>query len=235
MKMQGSHMAEPLGARFVEALAVKDFTRVASLLHPEVDFRAMSPGRFWEANTATQVIEEILRSWFEDSDEVDELLEVDTTVVADCQRVGYRLAASNLEGRFLVEQQAYYETSDGSITWMRVLCSGWRPIAAGLPGMAKETPAIPGPRQHSLSPARRRDRLAAWLPAADVTQASTNCDNTGSGRLPWSRTAAWKSRMSQAAPSRARAWSRSRNISRWPTRYQSVSTNWDRNSGRPSG
>ncbi len=80
-------MSGPLGARFVRALAAKDFARVASLLHPEVDFRGMTPG--------------------------------------------YRLAVSNPQGSFLVEQQAYYETGAGSITWMRVLCSGYRPVAAG--------------------------------------------------------------------------------------------------------
>jgi len=90
----------------------------------------MTPGRCWEANTATQVIEEILRSWFEDGDQIDELLQVDTSRVADRERVGYRLAVSNSEGSFLVEQQAYYETGDGSITWMRMLCSGFRPVAA---------------------------------------------------------------------------------------------------------
>jgi hypothetical protein len=128
--VEDRHVAASLGERFVQALAAKDFDRVASLLHPEVDFRGMTPGRCWEANTATQVIEEILRSWFEDGDQIDELLQVDTSRVADRERVGYRLAVSNSEGSFLVEQQAYYETGDGSITWMRMLCSGFRPVAA---------------------------------------------------------------------------------------------------------
>ena len=123
-------MAASLGEMFAQALAVKDFDRIAALLHPEVDFRGMTPGRFWEAGTAVQAIDEILRSWFEDSDHIDELLQVDTSRVADRERVGYRLAVTNPDGSFLVEQQAYYETTDGSITWMRVLCSGYRPIAA---------------------------------------------------------------------------------------------------------
>ena len=123
-------MTGPLGARFVRALAAKDFAQVASLLHPEVDFRGMTPGRCWQADTATQVVDEVLRSWFEDSDQIDELLQLDTARLVDRERVGYRLAVSNPEGSFLVEQQAYYETSNGSITWMRVLCSGFRPVAA---------------------------------------------------------------------------------------------------------
>jgi hypothetical protein len=124
-------MSGPLGARFVRALAAKDFARVASLLHPEVDFRGMTPGRCWEAGTATQVVDEVLRSWFDDHDQIEELLGLDTARLVDRERVGYRLAVSNPQGSFLVEQQAYYETGAGSITWMRVLCSGYRPVAAG--------------------------------------------------------------------------------------------------------
>jgi hypothetical protein len=127
-------MATPLGATFARALAARDHAQVTSLLHPEVDFGAMTPGRCWQAHTATQVVDEILRSWFDDNDQIDEVLQVDTTWVADRERVGYRLAVSNPDGRFLVEQQAYYETSNGSITWMRVLCSGFRPAAAAVTG-----------------------------------------------------------------------------------------------------
>ena len=87
----------------------------------------MTPGRFWEASTATQVVDEVLRCWFEDSDQIDEVLEVDTTRVADRERLGYRLVVSNPDGRFIVEQQAYYETSDGLISWMRAMCSGLGP------------------------------------------------------------------------------------------------------------
>jgi len=127
-------MAASLGERFARALAAKDFDRLVSLLHPEVDFRGMTPGRFWEASNAVQAVDEIVRSWFEDSDQIDELLQVETSRVADRERVGYRLAVSNPDGSFIVEQQAYYETSDGSITWMRVLCSGYRPADAGAAG-----------------------------------------------------------------------------------------------------
>jgi hypothetical protein len=32
------------------------------------------------------------------------------------------------DGRFLVEQQAYIGERDGKIDWMRVVCSGYRPV-----------------------------------------------------------------------------------------------------------
>ena len=37
-------MAGSLGESFARALAVKDFDQIASLLHPDVDFRGMTPG-----------------------------------------------------------------------------------------------------------------------------------------------------------------------------------------------
>jgi hypothetical protein len=45
-----------LGERFVRALAAKDFAGVAAVLHPQVDFRGMTPGRFWEATGPDQVV-----------------------------------------------------------------------------------------------------------------------------------------------------------------------------------
>jgi hypothetical protein len=60
-----------LGERFARALAAKDFAQVTDLLHPEVDFRGMTPGRFWEATGPAQVIDEVLTSWFEDQDRID--------------------------------------------------------------------------------------------------------------------------------------------------------------------
>jgi len=31
-------------------------------------------------------------------------------------------------GEYLVEQQAYYDTEGDQISWMRVLCAGYRPV-----------------------------------------------------------------------------------------------------------
>ena len=36
-----------LGSQFVAALAAKDTDRLVALFAPNVDFRAMTPGRFW--------------------------------------------------------------------------------------------------------------------------------------------------------------------------------------------
>jgi hypothetical protein len=116
-----------LGIAFAEAFAAKDYDRFRELAHPEIDFRGLTPNRFWEAQDAEAVISEIFPLWLEPSDEVEALEHVETDMVADRERVGYRLRVINPDGRFVVEQQAYLAERDGRIGWMRVLCSGFRP------------------------------------------------------------------------------------------------------------
>jgi hypothetical protein len=125
--------AQDLGHRFAAALASKDAGALTSLFADEVDFRGLTPGRLWEAQTPAAVVGEvILGTWFGPTDVVERVERVDTGVVSDRCRLGYRLRISNPEGRWLVEQQAYLGLTDGKITWMRVVCSGYRP-AAGQP------------------------------------------------------------------------------------------------------
>jgi hypothetical protein len=122
-------MQEPttLGADFAAALAAKDSDRILELMHPEIDFRGMTPSRFWEAADREAVLSVLLRQWFEESDEIEALERLESDAFADRERVGYRFSVRNPDGRFLVEQQAYLSGRDGRIGWMRVLCSGYRP------------------------------------------------------------------------------------------------------------
>jgi hypothetical protein len=117
-----------LGASFAESLAAKDFDAIRDLLHPEVDFRGLTPRKDWEASDPDAVIGSVLSTWFEDSDEIEELVQVETDAFADRERVAYRFRVRNPEGVFLVEQQVYLSERDGRIGWMRTLCSGYRPI-----------------------------------------------------------------------------------------------------------
>jgi hypothetical protein len=119
-----------LGASYAAALAAKDFDRIRDLLHPEVDFRGLTPRRNWEPSDPDSVIGSVLRQWFEDSDEIEELRHVETDAFADRERVGYRFLVRNPEGLFEVEQQVYIAERDGRIGWMRTVCSGFRPVAA---------------------------------------------------------------------------------------------------------
>jgi hypothetical protein len=119
------------GERFVRALAAKDFERLAGLLDPAIDFRGMTPNGFWQASGPAEVVDQVLRRWFEDQDVIEAVVALDTGRVADRDRVAWRFAVATPDGPHLVEQQAYYETSGGRISWMRVLCSGFRPAPPG--------------------------------------------------------------------------------------------------------
>ena len=121
------HEITTLGTAFAHALAGKDSTRMLDLIHPEVDFRALTPSRAWEADERDAVIEVLFEHWFEPTDEIRALQTLETDSFADRERVGYRFDVSSPDGDFVVEQQAYLSERDGQIGWMRVVCSGFRP------------------------------------------------------------------------------------------------------------
>ena len=88
---------------------------------PDVGFRgACSPNRIWEAADVDGV-DDILQQWFEPSDDLEEIVSIDTDSSADRARVAYRFRGRNPDGRFMVEQQAYYAEQDGQIAWMRIM------------------------------------------------------------------------------------------------------------------
>lgn len=119
---------QTLGATFARALAAKDFDRIAELMDPAIEFRALTPRKNWEAGDPGTVVSEVLRKWFDDSDEIQSLDRLETDGFADRERVGYRFSGTNEDGPFVLEQQAYLSARDGRIVWMRVLCSGYRPV-----------------------------------------------------------------------------------------------------------
>ena len=117
-----------LGRRFVEAVAIKDAEAVGAVLHPEVDFRALTPNRFWEAHDRDAVLEILFGSWFEPHDEL-ELVLMQSDAFADRQQIRFRFRGRSRDVPMIVEQQAYLTERDGLIGWMRVVCSGQRPSA----------------------------------------------------------------------------------------------------------
>jgi hypothetical protein len=140
------------GAAFARALAAKDAATMRGLLADEIDFRALTPGRYWSATSPGQAVDEIiLGHWFAAGDVITRLMFATTGRVAECQHVAYRLRVRNDDGDFLVEQQAYYTVADDNrIDWMRILCAGYRrapddgPEPA--PGYAEACVTTPGGR-----------------------------------------------------------------------------------------
>jgi hypothetical protein len=111
----------------VDAIVARDFPRARNLLHPDIDFRAMTPNRVWEADGPAGV-EGVLRAWFEHPER--EIVRVDPTrpaSVEDTVRVGWRVHGTDASGPFVYEQQAFVREHGGQVVWMRVMCSGPRP------------------------------------------------------------------------------------------------------------
>lgn len=114
--------------RFVHALAQRDRAELLELLAPDVDFRGMTPGRFWEATEAEDLVDRVLFTWFEEQDVVRQVLALDRDWMADREHVSYRFSVDTPDGRHLVEQQAYLSVDDGRIAWLRIMCSGFRKV-----------------------------------------------------------------------------------------------------------
>ncbi len=127
-----STAAATLGEQFARSLLSKNWGGVAAVLDGHVDFRGLTPEKQWEGAEATTVIDGVLKQWFEASDDVYEILAIDSDRVVDRQRVVYRARVRNDDGDFVCEQTAYYDTAEGRITKLRILCSGFLP-AAGRP------------------------------------------------------------------------------------------------------
>jgi hypothetical protein len=127
--------AEPASvtSEFVDAILLRDFSRACSLLHPDIDFRAMTPNRVWEADDPAGV-EQVLRAWFEHpARDVERVDPTEPASVEDTLRVGWRVHGSDADGPFIYEQQAYVREDDGQVVWLRVMCSGPRPAGSVLP------------------------------------------------------------------------------------------------------
>jgi hypothetical protein len=122
-------MSMQIGERFARAVAAKDAPALLGLLAPEVDFRAMTPVRFWESNSAVEVVDDVVfGKWFEPTDLIESIEGIENDVVVDRERVGYRFRVTNADGAFVVEQQAYLGVQDDRIAWLRIMCTGYRPV-----------------------------------------------------------------------------------------------------------
>ncbi len=120
--------------RFTAALAARDPAALRLLFGSELDFRGLTPGRLWEASTPDALVNDvILGAWFEPGDVIDRIESVQAGQVGTRTRIGYQLHVTNASGSFTVEQQAFLDLTDGKITWLRVLCSGFVPSPLAVP------------------------------------------------------------------------------------------------------
>jgi hypothetical protein len=117
----------------VAALAAKDAAGLRALLADQAQFRALTPRRLYEASTGDGVVDIIVGTWFAgeriDAVEATEASTIESLCGDARHRIGYRLRGTGPDGQFIVEQQAFYQLTDGRITWMRLACSGFLPVS----------------------------------------------------------------------------------------------------------
>ena len=117
-----------VGGVFLEALANRNFGRLAAILAPDVRFRAMlPPGPMnWEG---AETVSEVFGSWFKDADDF-ELIDATVGEVGGRLHLSWRVRVRPAPfgigaGWHLIEQQAYADASD-VIDAIDLLCSGFR-------------------------------------------------------------------------------------------------------------
>ena len=119
-----------IGERFARALSNRDHDGLKCLLAEQVDFRAMTPSRFWESSDPAVVVDEtILGTWFSPARGSVELVALQVDSVGPVDRVGYRLELEGPDGHLQVEQQAYLRSEGGRVEWLRIMCTGFLPVA----------------------------------------------------------------------------------------------------------
>ena len=116
-----------LGDAWVHAIAAGDEDALLAVLAPSVDFGALTPGAAWEASTSADAVAIVLGRWFAAPRRIESVELVERGTVGDRERTGYRFLASTPDGVAVIEQQAYFEVVGDRITWIRILCSGFRP------------------------------------------------------------------------------------------------------------
>jgi len=97
------------GERFARSFLAKDWSKVAEVLDPEIDFRGLTPGQPWQASSAQGLIDDVLSQWLGPDDDVHEIVDVGTDNVC--------------------EQTAYFDQDGDRIKKLRILCTGLIPMS----------------------------------------------------------------------------------------------------------
>ncbi len=119
---------ETLGARLAAAIEVRDRTALRNLFATPVQFRAVTPSRFWDAETPSDVADIVLGTWFDEGKQITEVSLVEDDTVGDISKISYRMSVATESGPTVIEQVAYYAVQDDRITHLRLVCSGFRSV-----------------------------------------------------------------------------------------------------------
>src|SRR4051794_4980907 len=105
-----------LGARMARAVGGKDASTLRALFATPVVFRAVTPRRFWDAETAVDVVDIVRGPCFRPDRTVPEITLLEPDVVGDVQKVSSRRRVPQPSGPATIEQVAYYTEQDGRVT-----------------------------------------------------------------------------------------------------------------------
>ena len=121
---------ETLGGRLAAAIATRDQAALHDLFSTPVQFRAVTPRRFWDAETPAEVADIVLGTWFDQSKTTTHVDVVQDDAIGDTQKISYRMSVGTSTGPTVIEQVGYYTQRDGRITHLRLVCSGFQPAQA---------------------------------------------------------------------------------------------------------
>jgi TusA-related sulfurtransferase len=110
----------------VQALALRDRATLLAHLSDDVVLKALLPRRYVEHSGPTAVADEML-GWFEEVPEIV-VRHCEVERVADVWHAGFQFGLLGLAPEHVVEQHAYCTVADGTVTTIRLLCSGFRPV-----------------------------------------------------------------------------------------------------------
>ena len=117
--------AAPLGERLAMAIAGRDRAGLRGLFTTPVRFRAVTPRRFWDAETPIGVEDIVFGTWFPDSMTVTDVRMLERDPIGTTGTFGYRLSVDTREGPTVVEQVGYSQVTDGLMSDVRLVCSGF--------------------------------------------------------------------------------------------------------------
>ena len=120
---------ETLGARFAAAIEARDRTALRGLFATPVEFRAVTPAQVLGRRDAVRRRGHRARHLVrreQAGHRTSDLVEDDT--VGGVSKISYRMSVATESGPAVVEQVAYYRVEDGRITYVRLVCSGFRPV-----------------------------------------------------------------------------------------------------------
>ena len=124
----GATPALSLGDQLASAIAARDRSALRALFTTPVRFTAVTPRRFWDAETPVEVEDIVFGHWFPDDVQVTDVRLLEGEPVQETAKLGYRLSVDTAAGPSVVEQTGYYQVTDGQISAVRLVCSGYHRV-----------------------------------------------------------------------------------------------------------